>query len=296
MLVRQGAKTRDIAEVANVSMCFRRFVPKDTKRLMNIYDLLSQHLDVVSHHCPKRVADQGPWLSHIRKAHSSGSSEFAIWVAIHWGVFCKEFKRSEMQSRICDLRDWVRACVVQQIGSERIETICQMIDDDDAVLAIEGWWQRYSYLAEAGKPFNNEMSVQTVIKLSEEWHERQSEKEAANVEFPQEWFEGGAVGNFRIEPVRTAVELSRYAYQFHNCATSYAHDIANGHCFLYVVFENDALKALLEIKNHGRTVSMVQLKGPRNSEVSDEMIAAVNTWWKERKTPAKTIEVSAAAL
>ena len=295
-LVRQGAKTREIAEVVNVSMCFKRFVSKATERLLKVHDLLSQHTDVVSHHCPKGATDQSSWLSYIRKARSSGSAEFAIWVAVHWDVFCKESERRDTLSRICDLRDWVRACTVQRVGSVGIDSICQLLDDNDLTADIEKRWQNYSDLAEAGKPFNKEMSPQTVIKLSEEWHDRQAEKEAADVEFPQEWFEGGTVGTFRIEPVRTAPELSRYAYRLHNCATQYAHQIADKNCFFYVVFEGDELKAMIEISNSERGITMSQLKGPRNSEVSTELKVAVDSWRKTCKAPEKSqpVEVSEA--
>ncbi len=280
-LVWQGAKTREIAEWVNVPMCFKRFAAAHQARLLSVHDFLSKHTDLVSHHCPKRTADQGSWLSLIRKARSSGSSEFAIWVAVHRPeLVAIEPDRQLLRSKICDWRDWVRAGVVQRIGSENIDSICQITNDQDLISGIEDWWQSYVDLAEAGKPFNKEMSPQTVIKLSDEWHERQAETQAADVEFPQEWYEGGAVGDFQIEPIRSSVELSKYAYHFRNCATSYAHNIANGHCFLYVVFEGGDLKAMVEIIRKGRGASVDQLKGLRNSEVSEELKTAVNTWFK----------------
>ncbi len=285
-LVRQGAKTREIAEWVNVPMCFKRFAAAHQARLLKVHDFLSKHTDLVSHHCPKRTADQGSWLTHIRTARSSGSSEFAIWVAVHRPeLVAIEPNRQLLRSKICDWRDWVRACVVQRIGSENIDSICQITNAPDLISGIEDWWQGYVDLAEAGKPFNKEMSPQTVIKLSDEWHERQAKIEAADVEFPQEWYEGGTVGNFKIDPVRTSVELSRYAYLLHNCATSYAHQIANKTCFFYVVFEGDELKAMLEIKPGGRGVSVSQLQGPRNSEVSTELQAAVDSWRKMFYSP-----------
>ena len=107
---------------------------------------------------------------------------------------------------------------------------------------------------------------------------------AADVEFPQEWYVGGTIGDFRIEPVRTAVELSRYAYLLHNCATGYAREIADGESFFYVVFEGEELKAMLEISNPTRA-AIDQLKGSRNTEVSTELRAAVDSWWGTRKRP-----------
>ena len=105
----------------------------------------------------------------------------------------------------------------------------------EAADSLRTWWQGMNGTAEAGRLFNKEMSPQTVIRLSEEWHERAAVTEAADVEFPEPWYEGGYVGDYHIEPIKTPPELSRYAYRLHNCATSYAHNVARGDCFLYVV-------------------------------------------------------------
>ncbi len=124
-------------------------------------------------------------------------------------------------------------------------------------------------------------------------------KEAADVEFPREWFAGGTVGDFRIEPIRTAAELSKYAYHFHNCATQYAHQIADESCFFYVVFEGDELRAMVQIaKNNNGRIGVSQLQGPRNTEVSTELKAAIDAWRKTCKSPEKSrpVEASEATL
>ena len=286
-LVRQGAKTREIAEIVDVPMSFKRFIPKVSKQLLKHHEVLARHPNVVSHHCPSKPADQGSWLTNFNKALSSGSEEFAFWVAVHWNDLQeRESNLQTVRSVVIDLRDWVRACIAESIGAARIESICHMINDEDVVESLQGWLESNSYLAEAGKPFNKEMALQTVLKLSDEWHERQSGIEAAGVEFPQEWYAGGTVGDFRIEPIRTSAELSKYAYHFHNCATGYAHEVAKGSCFIYVVFEGDELRAMLEITGKARTrANLSQLKGPRNIEVSEELRAAVHTWWESAKRP-----------
>ena len=240
--------------------------------------------------------NQISWLRNISKALGSGSEDFAIWVAVHWQHLGDGSNLHRVLSVVCDLRDWVRACVIQNIDADDVNRICKVMDDHEVVSELQKWWQDVSDLAEAGGPFNDKMSPQTVIKLSGEWHERQAETAAADVEFPQEWFEGGTVGNIRIEPIKTAVELSRYAYLFHNCATSYAHRIADENCFLYVVFEGEDVKAMLEIESDEAGVRMGDLKGPRNNEVSGELRAAADTWWDERKCPAKSQPVEAAAV
>ena len=75
----------------------------------------------------------------------------------------------------------------------------------------------------------------------------------------------------------------------HNCATGYAREIADGESFFYVVFEGEELKAMLEISNPARA-AIDQLKGPRNTEVSTELSAAVQSWWKSRQRPGESVE------
>ena len=235
-------------------------------------------------------------MRNISKALGSGSEDFAIWVAVHWQDLCeKESDLRQVRSIVCDLRDWVRAGISQGITAADVSTICRIVQNNEVATGLEEWWESVTDLAEIGRPFNKEMSVQTVLKLSGEWHERQAETEAADVEFSQEWYEGSSVGDFKIEPVRTAAELSRYAYRLRNCATSYAHQIANEDCFFYAVFEGDDLKAMLEIDHGGRGINVSQLQGPQNSAVSVELKAAVDSWRKTCKPPAKSELVEASA-
>ena len=185
-----------------------------------------------------------------------------------------------LRSKICDWRDWVRAGVVQRIGSENVDSICQITNDEELISGIEQWWEGYSDLAEAGKPFNKDMSPQTVIKLSDEWYERQAVKRAADVEFPEPWYDGGKVGDYQIEPIKAAPDLSRYAFRLHNCATSYAHKVARGKCFLYVVLQEDIPKAMVELKGDDKHARLSQLSGPCNEYVGEELETAVNTWFE----------------
>ena len=283
--VRRGAKLREIAEAAKVPMCFKRFLPKSAHQLMSLADLLSRHADVVSHHCPQKPREQMSWLSIIAKAYESGDEDFAIWVAVHW----KELGDSPHWTRgaVGNMNDWMRACVIEQstngIGAAHIEGICQAMliaDRTEAADILRAWWQSVSGAAEAGRPFNNKMAPQTVLKLSEEWHERAAETKVDDVAFPEPWFEGGTVGDYQIEPIKTAPELGRYAYRFHNCAATYAHRVAAGRCFLYVVRQGDVPKAMLQLERDCDGTSLGQLVGPRNDDVSEELRTAVGTWFK----------------
>ncbi len=284
-LVGRGAKLRDIAKAANVPMCFKRVAPKATSKLKGLFELLSRYPEVVSHHCPEQERRQCSWLSVIAKANESGDEDFAIWVAIRW----EELGDSPhwMREAVGDLNDWVRACGIAQAASgikaDDVEKICQAMliaRSVESADSLRQWWRGTSRAAEAGRPFNNKMSPPTVFRLSEEWHLRAAGTKAADVAFPEPWYEGDTVNDYRIEPIRTATELSRYAYRFHNCASTYAHNVARGDCFLYVVLKSNTPMAMLELKRDDIHTKLSQLKGPRNKGVSEELTTAVNRWFE----------------
>lgn len=151
---------------------------------------------------------------------------------------------------------------------------------------LREWWQSVTGAVVAGRPFNNKMPPQTVLKLSNEWHERAAETRAADVAFPEPWREGGTVGEYQIEPLRTAPELGRCAYHLHNCSATYAHRVANGQCFLYVVSQADTPKAMVQLVRDDGGITLDQISGPRNNEVPEELEKAVGTWFE---TPQKLL-------
>ena len=243
-------------------------------------------MNAVGHHCPQHAQRQRSWLSIVAKAYESGNEDFAVWAAIHWKSLREEPHSHQIREVVTDLNDWVKACAIEQasrsIEADDIEKIHKAMlstRSAEAAESLHTWWQGMSGAAEAGRPFNKEMSPQTVLRLSEEWHERAAVTKAADVEFPEPWLESGEVGDYHIEPIKTAPELSRIAYRLHNCATSYAHQIAGGYCFLYVVIEGDAPKAMVELSWNGKHAELSQLKGPCNEGVSEELTMAVNTWF-----------------
>ena len=286
-LVRRGAKLRDLADAVGVPMCFKRFVPKATFRVPELSEFLCRHPDVVSHHCPEQAQRQRSWLSIVAKAYESGNEDFAVWTAIHWESLREEPDSGRIRGVVEDLNDWVRACAIEHASRsievddiEKIHKAMLSTRGAESADSLRKWWQGMSGTVEAGRLFNKEMSPQTVLRLSEEWHERAAVTEAADVEFPEPWYEGGNVGDYHIEPIKTAPELSRYAYRLHNCATQYAHQIAEGCCFIYVVLQSDTPKAMVELIRNGKHAELSQLKGPCNGQVSEELETAVNTWFE----------------
>ena len=166
----------------------------------------------------------------------------------------------------------------RSIEADDLEKICQAMlsTSAEAANSLQSWWQGLRGATEAGRPFNKAMKPETVFRLSEEWHLRAAGTKAADVTFPEPWYGAGDIGDYHIEPIKTAPELSRYAYGFHNCASTYADDIANGYCFLYIVLKLDTPRAMLELKRDDRHTKLSQLKGPCNEQVSEQLTTAIS--------------------
>ncbi len=267
---------------------------------MKVSDLLYRYPEIVSHHCPETYQRQGTWLGCVETARESGDDDFAAWVAVHWESLDDSDYAFRTRQAVSNLNDWIRAGAIEEalgsIGTVDVETFHKAImTTGSAELAdtFTRWWQAHSNLVAAGRRFNKEMAPSTVLKLSEEWHDRTVVSKAADVEFPEPWYEGDTVGDYRIEPIRTAVELVSYGHRLHNCAVTYTGVVVSGAGFLYVVFDTqapEAPRAMLEVRRdqYGENETHLgQLVGPCNEEVPKELGNAARSWLESKRAPMR---------
>lgn len=287
-LAGRGARIRDVAQAAGVPMCFRRFGPKATRRLLDTYELLSQHPKLVSHHCPAELRRQVSWLRVIATARENGHDEFAIWTAVHWESLSDE---DRLPHRIMDsvgnIGDWIRAdsqaraqSSISKTDIEKISMAMVSTGDSKAAAKIQDWWHDLGEPVTASRSFNVNMSPRTVLRLSDEWHERAAVAKAADVPFPDPWVTGDTIDGYQIAPITNSADLAKFAYNLHNCATTYAQRIAKNDVYLYIVLEGDAPVAMLDLRreNDGR-IRLFTTQGHCNHRPADEIIHAVRKWW-----------------
>ncbi|MCH8071592.1 MAG: hypothetical protein IIA09_06565, partial [Proteobacteria bacterium] len=220
-LVRRQSRLRIVADAADVPMCFQRFCPKATNRLMDVHDFLHKYPDLVRHHCPDLHRDQSTWLADIATARNNGTDEFAVWIAMYWeAIHDTEDYAHWARYKIENVADWIRADAEAKALSSftemDIEKICASIAStgERAVAAnVLKWWRSLGEPVVASRPFNVKMSLKTVLNLSEEWHERAAVAEAADVPFPDPWFPGDTIERYQIAPITNSVDLSKYAHR-----------------------------------------------------------------------------------
>jgi len=297
-MIRDGERLRDIAEHVGIPMSFKRFRPGVcSKTLEKIKPLLYAHPEIVSHHCPKALSKQRAWIMTIHKALESVGEDFAIWAAQHWSEIPGKY--NHIPEAISDIGDWAKAGMIERVWGIDMSFVQQaMLASNHPELAecVIDWRNQLPEPVPAGRCFEPDMSAETVLRLSSEWHERASEAQTVGVEFPEPWYEGDIVDDYRIEPVNTANQLSLYAKQLRNCAGAYAHDIAEGSIFMYVVFALSAEgpssrpEAMFDLENNNGYRSLGQLKGPCNQAAPKELATAVKLWLRGQK---ETLDVAA---
>ena len=187
----------------------------------------------------------------------------------------------EVQSVVEDVSDWVRASYASEVP-------------DYAIKAIVGGSRLVNLPAGADlitRRFSPDMSLSTVLKLSEEWHHAVAEHGGpASVQFPEPWCDGGVVDGYGIRPLRNSAALYLEGRSMHHCVNAFANDIANGESFIYSITKDGERVATLELaRRHGKA-QLGQLRGPCNSIPPKSVEAVVRKWWRNARKAVRLPE------
>jgi hypothetical protein len=204
------------------------------------------HQDVpaeLARYLPKRTVDQQRWLRAIHWTRKA--PVFQRWVARH----APEFGSLRELRQVIDIRDWVRECMREQ--------------------------PRY-----VTRPFREDMSVRTVRRLNEQWHEAiaTTNHKASKFVIPPPWFPPGEVNGYQIVPVDSVEELYREGREMRNCVASYDARIAEGGCYIYSIRLGEKRLATAEISPEGTRPLIRQIAGPCNASPPKEIKRAVQKW------------------
>ena len=69
----------------------------------------------------------------------------------------------------------------------------------------------------------------------------------------------------------------------HHCVATYADRVQNGEAYIYSVRKSQDRMATVELHRHGKHVSIGQIRGACNSQVSKEIEKAVQQWYRLQK-------------
>jgi hypothetical protein len=219
-LVERGVRLRDVAAVMRVPMALRRVKPGAVR---HVCEELGERHDLLAF-LPNSLPHMRYWLRAVCEAWRHSGVDFAEWTAKN-ALRLPGGQQYERLTFLSDLADWVNA------------SRCFLSPP-------EPWAPEMEFLADQGHcfitlPFQPTMSVQTVMKLSAEWHEAvASNLSGPQHAFPQPWFPAATINGVEIIPIDNSADLYREGLFMHHCIGTYADKVRGGRYSVYSIRRN----------------------------------------------------------
>ena len=131
--------------------------------------------------------------------------------------------------------------------------------------------------------FNRDMSLKTVTRLSNDWHEAVAgNMNGPNSQFPEPWLLAENSGGFDIIPITNSADLYREGQAMHHCVGARAHSVCEGKAYYYSVCKQQERVATIELVRIDDRVRIGEARGFCNSQVPKEVARAVNRWCRSQ--------------
>jgi hypothetical protein len=278
-MVEEGCKLKKIADVMKVAYAMRKIAIEDADSAIPIMGELCDHNSHLRDYWDRNSENIEEWFWAILLADISGGSEYAAWIAGNYHELSADCKAEQGRRNI---GDWVRA-------------------------GIEG-----TGIYPVARPFVRTMSVRTVKRLSDEWHqnteqiynavlginlptswregpeaeEYETEKEytesirkkiAAKI-LPKPWIGDAEINGISIKAAINELELIEASLYLKNCGGSYSNQIRDGECCIYLAWWEGKLLAMVEVRKSVRGHEVSQCAGYLNQSPSTQTLDAVKEW------------------
>jgi hypothetical protein len=188
----------------------------------------------------------------VKWAHDEfGDADFASWVARNVSKIPGPLE--QVGSFLSNISDWVRAGLPGE----------QLRHGEEFVT----------------RPFTASMSLETVTRLSAEWHDAvASNMTGPQYAFPAPWYPAAKSGTYEIVPIDNNADLYREGAAMHHCVGAYGDRVTGGQAYVYSVRRDGERLATLALARNEITASLKQIRGPCNVTPPKEIISAVQRW------------------
>jgi PcfJ-like protein len=262
-LIERGARLRDVAAVMQIPMALRRVKPGAAHLAHPCHNA-----EWVTSLMPDALPQMRIWLRAVDYAYRHGGPNFAEWTAAH--VLQIPGRESQIAAFLSDIKDWVQA---SRSGGEN-------------PFGGEGG-NGHQFIT---RPFHSTMSLRTVSKLSDEWHEAvASNMSGPQYAFPVPWLPAATINGVDIVPIDNSADLYREGALMHHCAGTYVPDVRAGTYCVYSVRRDGERVATAALIRNGSRAQLQQLRGPCNAEVPKEIGLAVSRWLRMQTGPLPEI-------
>jgi hypothetical protein len=280
-LIDEGAPLKDIAKFCEVPYSMRRILPG---AVAEVPKFTEASISFLTAYMPQTVMGQIRWLSALNSlarifCNDVPDVPFIRWVARSALAFGK---KQRIKGALADIYDFVRAsnaAFMQKNFTLPSKTELPRYLQEYVVAEV-----KYSSGSEfVGKIFNEHMSAETVLRLSDQWHEDVAlGNQDPNLDLPPPWRSAKQVGKFTFEPLMTANEIIKEGRAMHNCAATRLTDVVKGNANIFRVIDNDGSRvAMVEVGPSCNKVFLRESRGICNESTSREAESAIRRWIKQ---------------
>ncbi len=278
-MIRAGRELKDIARLFDLPMAFRRFKPAVADRALRT--LCLDNVDLIHAYCPTTTHGQRLWLTALPIAKGAGQ-DYLRWVAKN----STELAATKLGVRhmVEDIMDWAKASAAAGVPQETWECIGLAGNPRAYSRTISSIIRGSRHVT---RRFNPEMSRETVLQLSDEWHDAiaDADHDGQPVSFPDPWYDGDTVDGYQIIPITDSAELYQEGRRMRHCIAQSMDQVRWGQMCVYTVLDADKHIATFNLIRTADIPNLDQLRGPCNRTVAKPIAQAVRKWlrWCNRK-------------
>ena len=250
-LVKNGSGLEELAATLGLPLWLRRVQPEAyTEPLGDLPDGPDFNREIVNF-IPDTDEGVAMWLKWLSFANASCNSQFALWIA-----------RQRIYGPVGDV-----------VGTPVLP------------LAAYAWFSNQECGPARGlirRPWRRNIGLAKAIDETIQWVDRIA------MEFTVKprrrgpgRYSGRGITGYQVQPLITRQALIEEGRVMNHCVASYASMVANGECLIFSIRHGNLRVATVEVRPRSRkrpNFAVVQLQGPGNSPVSQELRKAVNEW------------------
>jgi hypothetical protein len=247
-----GDTLSKLSAMAGLPMWLRALPPEAfTRALRPLPDgpFVSRH---IANHIPKSPKKLPAWLDAVGEANAVGDERIAVWIASEMNRDAKSVKADRI--RRVSLWAWFSgqpATRAHAFIEKPWQAMMKFATADDSASV---WRQNFDLLLNLG-----DAAIDDV------------------------WLEPGTIEGYQFVPLRTAEDILAEAAAMENCLATYGWQLAHDRCRLWSVRNAGGRVATLEVAQLGNVaiLAVVQLRGPRNSDVEEPVVEAALRWTRQ---------------
>jgi hypothetical protein len=213
------------------------------------------------------------------------SHDFADWCAKRIEV------RPPYEQLVIDtsnIGDWIKASYEKHVQAE-IECLTERLKGEVPAQYIkrrlESPFGSGDTRSLVTRTFKSSMSLRTVRRLSEDWHDAVADQRFSGDTrpFPKAWATATEIGEFKIVPLESALDLHHEGKAMHNCVTTYSGHVHGGACYLFSMQKDERRIATIEIGIGSDGFRLAQFSGPCNQRIDKKLERIIRKWVRATK-------------